>query len=259
MKLICPECRHENEPERIYCHDCGTRLDRSTLTKAESKEEDPQATQRRLKSMLNPQGAKRRMRLFQASKLILGALVVAAVVQMIRPADVPPRPEEPTLADQINLDLETAAMEPRGQVLRYSEAQVNAYLAYALKSKQAALSKYLKFERVLVGFEEGYCWVTVERSLSGWPLHTTVSFNARLENGKIVANSRGGSLGRLPVHPALMQYADVLFADVRAALDRERKSIAKMSALELRPKQVVLTARAPGQPAPQAAAPASQP
>jgi len=55
MKLVCPECRRENEPERIYCHDCGARLDRSSLAKEKSKEEDPKATQKRLKAMLDPQ------------------------------------------------------------------------------------------------------------------------------------------------------------------------------------------------------------
>jgi len=28
-KIVCGECRHENEAERIYCHNCGERLDRS--------------------------------------------------------------------------------------------------------------------------------------------------------------------------------------------------------------------------------------
>jgi hypothetical protein len=178
---------------------------------------------------------------------------------MIRPPDLPPKPEEPTLPDQINLDLETAAMEPRGQMLRYTDAQVNAYLAYALKSKQAALSKYLKFGRVVVGFEDGYCMVAVERSLFDWPLYTTASFVPRLENGNVVAQLRAGTIGRLPVHPALMQYAGVLFGDVRTALDRERKSIAKLNAVEVRPKQMVLTAKAPAQAAPVAAAPTVPP
>ena len=34
MTLICPECRCENDPKRIYCHDCGARLDRSVLARA---------------------------------------------------------------------------------------------------------------------------------------------------------------------------------------------------------------------------------
>ena len=28
-KLTCGQCGYENEPERVYCHNCGTKLDRS--------------------------------------------------------------------------------------------------------------------------------------------------------------------------------------------------------------------------------------
>src|SRR5829696_9034207 len=106
MKLICQECRRENEPERIYCHDCGARLDRSGLAKEKSKQEDPKETQRRLRSMLDPQRARLRRRFFQGSKLILGALAVGAIVQMLRSPDLPPRPKGVSLPAAINLDLE---------------------------------------------------------------------------------------------------------------------------------------------------------
>ena len=33
-KLICPECRHENEAERVYCHDCGARLNKPAAAAA---------------------------------------------------------------------------------------------------------------------------------------------------------------------------------------------------------------------------------
>src|SRR5437764_15002861 len=33
IKLICPECRRENEPKRIYCHDCGARPDQTAFAK----------------------------------------------------------------------------------------------------------------------------------------------------------------------------------------------------------------------------------
>ena len=51
--LICPDCRNENEIERIYCHDCGTKLDRSKLKKDKSivKEEKPEETQKRIRRM----------------------------------------------------------------------------------------------------------------------------------------------------------------------------------------------------------------
>ena len=241
MKLVCPECRRENEPERIYCHDCGARLDRSALAKEASKEEDPKATQRRLRSMLDPRRALMRRRFFQGSKLVLGALAVAVIVQMVRAPDLPAKPESAMLPAQINLDLETAAMDPRGSsALRYTDEQVNAYLAYALKGKQAALSKYLTFERAIVKFDEGYCIMTVERSLFGFSVFTTASYNVSLQNGAITAQSRGGRIGRMPVHPALMQQAGILFQDVWTALDRDRKNVMKLGVLEFHPKMVLL-------------------
>ena len=242
MKLVCPECRRENEPERIYCHDCGARLDRSALAKEASKAEDPKATQRRLKSMLDPRRALMRRRFFQGSKLVLGALALAAVVQMVRSPDVPAKPETAMSPTQINLDLETAAMDPRSSsALRYTDEQVNAYLAYALKGKQAALSKYyLTFERVMAQFEEGYCIMTVERSLFGFSVFTTASYNVSLQNGVLTAQSRGGRIGRMPVHPALMQQAGILFQDVWTALDRDRKNVMKLGVLEFHSKTVLL-------------------
>ena len=93
MKLICPECRHENEPERIYCHDCGARLDRSAIAQAKPKEEPPQETQRRLRSILKPKGLIMRQRLLQGLKVILGAILVAAVVQIVLAPDLPDTPD----------------------------------------------------------------------------------------------------------------------------------------------------------------------
>jgi len=241
IKLICPECRRENEAERIYCHDCGARLDRTALAKIAPKGEDVKDTQRRLRTMLNPQRAKMRLLFFKVSKLILGALAMAAVVQMILPPDVPPRAKTGEFPPQINLDLENAAMSHGAAPLQYTEAQANAYLGSALKSKQAALSKLMQFERAVVTFDENVCRITAERSLFGYSFFTTTAARVTLENGTLISSNNGGSIGRLPIHPLLMKYADPLFGDLWAALDRERKAIAKMNAIEFHPQAVVIT------------------
>lgn len=241
IKLVCPECRRENEPERIYCHDCGARLDRTALAKIAPKGEDAKETQRRLRTMLDPQRAKMRLMFFKVSKLILGAFAAAAVIQMVLPPDVPPRAKSGEFPPQINLDLENAALNHATAPLRYTEAQVNAYLGSALKSKQAALSKLLQFERAIVNFDENICKVTAERSLFGFSFFTGTSSKVTLENGTLKASNNGGSIGRLPVHPFIMKYSDPIFSDLWAALDRERKSVAKMGAIEIHPQAVVLT------------------
>src|SRR4249919_1043418 len=97
IKLVCPECQRENEPERIYCHDCGARLDRSSLAKVAPKKEDARAPQRRLRSILDPGRAKRRRTCGRISKLILGACALAVLIQMLLPPDVPERVKSPEL------------------------------------------------------------------------------------------------------------------------------------------------------------------
>ena len=240
IKLVCPECRRENEPERIYCHDCGARLDRTSLAKIAPKGEDAKETQRRLRTMLDPQRAKMRLMFFKISKVVLGAFVAAAVIQMIIPPDAPPRPKSGEFPPQINLDIENAAMNQNAPPLQYTEAQVNAYLGSALKSKQAALSKLLQFERAFVSFDESVCRVTAQRSLFGFSVYTTTSSRVTLENGALKASNNGGKIGRLRIHPLLMKYADPIFGDLWTALDRERKAVTKMSAIEFHPQAVVL-------------------
>ena len=247
MKLVCPECRRENEPERIYCHDCGARLDRSALAKEKPKEEDPKDTQRRLNSILNPPGAKLRYQLLQGTKLIVGAIVVASLVQMFRVPDLPePSKEANELPRQINLELEDATMVPAGgPSLRYTQAQVNDYLVYKLKSKQKNLSSYLSFNRAVARFEEGRAYATVERSLLGYSIFTTIGFVPGIENEHVTARIVSGRIGRLPVHPAIMQVAGFLFSDVAAVLDRDRRSIAKLGTVEVHPEAISLIPKQP--------------
>jgi hypothetical protein len=241
IKLVCPECARENEPERIYCHDCGARLDRSSLAKVAPKGEDPKETHRRLRSMLDPGRLKMRLMFFKISKLILGACALAVLITMLLPPlDVPERVKSIGL-QQISLDLENASTGHGAAPLRYTEGQVNTFLVNVLKSKQAALSKLLQFERAFVTFEEGVCQITAERSLLGFSVFTATSHNVTLENGTLTASNNGGRIGRMPIHPIIMKFGDILFTDLWTALDREKKSVSKMGAIEFHPKTVVLT------------------
>ncbi len=240
MKLICPECRHENESERIYCHECGARLDRSALTKPDPQKKVEDA-RRRLRS-LDPHRAKLRLTFFKTSKIIIGAFFAAGLIQMILPPDVPPAVKSLTLPPQIGLDLENAAMDHRTNPISYTEADVNAYLENVTKRKQTSLKEWLlEFNRVIVGFDEGRCRITAERSFFGFPLYTTTICGVEPRDAKLVVSNYGGSIGRLPVHPQIMKFDDLLFGDLWTALNREEKNVAKMAGVEFHPQSVVLT------------------
>jgi hypothetical protein len=240
IKLVCPECQRQNEPERIYCHDCGARLDRSALAKVAPKLEDPKATRRRLQQMLDPGRAKMRWMFFKVSKVILGAFALAVLIEMFLPPELPERSKNIEL-QQINLDLENAIVSHSATPLQYTETQVNDYLVNVTKTKHAALSTVLQFERAVVNFSEGSCRMTAERSLFGFSVFHSLSYNVTLQDGTLRASNNGGSIGRMPIHPMIMKYGDILFSDLWKALDSEKRSVSKMDSIEFHPKTVSLT------------------
>src|SRR3954467_8578399 len=105
-KLLCPECRRENESERVYCHECGTRLDRSAVR---IKKEPIDDTRKRVKRMFDPQRAKIRALFFATIKLVLAAAVVAVLVDIFLPPDVPPPSKNQMLVSTLRFDLENMA------------------------------------------------------------------------------------------------------------------------------------------------------
>jgi hypothetical protein len=237
-KLVCAECRHENEAERIYCHNCGERLDRSVVA-AQRKGQDPQEAHRRLQKMLGPPN-KVRQNFFAVSKLGLAAAVVAALVQIALPPELP----APTkiVPPQVNLDLENAASYQKPGPLEYSQDQINAYLAYRLTSKKKALNEpLLTFVRATASFREGACTIGMERSLFGYSLFSRASYRVNTGAGKLAATNNGGWIGRLPVHPAIMRFGGIIFADLWSALESERKLLGKMGAVNFRDGSVSIT------------------
>jgi hypothetical protein len=248
-QLVCPECRHENEPERVYCHNCGAKLNRVAPATIPGKTDDAEtvATRERLRRMLDPRGVKTRRLILNIAKLVLGSFLAAALVQMFLSPDLPASTgKDLELGPQIGLDLENAIMQHRGTQLTYQQDQVNSYLANVLKRKKTStLDKpLLEFRRGVAQFDEGLFRMTAERSIFGLSLCTSAFYRANVQDGKIAATCAGGMIGRMPIHPQLMQYAGFLFSDVWKALEQDGKQVAKLAAIEFHPKVVVLTAPA---------------
>ena len=238
--VVCPECHHENEPERVYCHDCGARLDRSAV---KVHRENVEEQRKRVKKLFDPQRAKMRALFPKVSKMLVGAFVVAIAIQLFLPPDMAAPSKSESLASQIRLDLENATQHRGAPPLTYTEVQINQFLAYVLKTKAKALQEpLLDFRRAVVQFNENECSVTMERAVSGYyPVYTTMSFTPKLEGGKIKLQAKSGHLGRMPIHPLVVKYMPVLFADLGKALDSELRMVGRMSAVDVHDKAIVLT------------------
>ncbi len=245
-KLICPDCQHENEPERIYCHSCGARLNRSKLSSAAVPMGDPDVkAQEHLKKLLQGgQGNVKRAAL-KLAKVVLGAICVAALIVMATPLDLPPATKSYTFAPMINMDMVSATSTHQGASLVYNEEQVNSYIASNLRRKESPANQgYFPLRRVMVRFDEGVCGISAERQLLGYSIYSGSSYRVKIDNGKIISTNIGGYVGRMPIHPALMKYADILLQKAWDSLARERNSVAKLASIEFHPQSVTLvTAR----------------
>ena len=240
VQLTCPECRRDNEAERIYCHDCGARLDRSTLAgRKNGKVETAEELHRRLRGMFSQRRVRARLLFFKIAKLLLIACATAAVVEIVTPPDVPPAVKSEEFPPQINLNLETLTESRQPQSMQFSEEGVNAYLASALKRKKEKLNHPLiSFQRALVAFTEGNCRVTIERSIFGYSIFTSGDYALQIEGGKVTAAPKSGAIGRMPIHPSVMPYAGFLFSDAVAVMDREHKLLNKVGSIQLREKEI---------------------
>jgi hypothetical protein len=245
-RLICPDCRHENEPERIYCHNCGGRLDRSAIKKEKlATEETREVTQARLRKMFDPAPDRGKMVALKFAKVLLGALLFALVIQMLLPPDLPPETKNDSFAPMISMDLLSALESHRPQQLVYSQDQVNSYLASTVRRKDSpAKEGFLPISRIFAELDEGLCRIHTSYSFFGIPLNVSGFYSVRVENGKLEATCHGGSFGRLPIHPALMSQLDLALGKTWRTVDRERKQIARLAALEFHPQSVsLITAR----------------
>src|SRR6266568_2439636 len=88
-QLTCGACGFANEPERVYCHNCGAKLDRSLLPVVEEdkKEESADAARKRIKRMTNPAGYSFGQLLKSLIFVLFWAVLAAAIILIARQPD----------------------------------------------------------------------------------------------------------------------------------------------------------------------------
>ncbi len=246
IQLTCPECQRENEAERIYCHDCGARLDRSVLAnRKNAKIETAEELHKRMRGMFSQRRIKARLAFFKTIKILLAACAAAAFVVILIPPDVPPVVKTETLPPQINLNLETLTESRQPQTIQFSEEDVNAYLGNVMKHKKEKLEHpLLGFERAILGFTEGNCRMTMERSIFGYSIFTSGDYDVQVKDGKVRATPKSAAIGRMPIHPSVLPYAGFLFSDAVAAMDREHKLLNKVGSIQMHDKTVEVSSAA---------------
>ena len=242
--LTCSQCGFVNEVERVYCHNCGAKLDRSMLPREDDDKtrESIERTRKRVKKMTNP-GESPVIRELKAAGKVLGwAIAVAIVYLLLREPENTPDPRGELGQRMVSSEVAMAVESGEARVLTFAEADVNAHLKSAVKRRAGGIPG-VDFERAFVRLEPRVCRIGMQQSLWGYPFYSGIAYKVEVKDGQMVSEQIGGNFGRLAVHPALMRYADFAFQKLWAALKREQEQLNRMQTIVLQKGQVVVVTK----------------
>lgn len=253
--IICQNCGYENEPQRVYCHNCGEKLDRSRVVKVRRKETprvaNAASSAGRVPARLRHAPPRWRLTAF-ARTILLGALAASLISLLTPPQKLPPPPPQSLLADPVDLGivLDRALTDPAVGMLAIPQDQINAYLARHIGAKTSpGLGFMIAWDRAAVELTPGQASVfLVRRVVTGsqppgldelskhFPLVVRADFELLRTSREpgIEARATGGQIGRMRVPgPVMDLLKGVFFGEIARLLSAEIADLGKMSAVSV--------------------------
>jgi len=254
----CKECGHLNEGERVYCHNCGVKLDRSHLAEAAAAPtETVEQRQRRVKKLMNPNaGAKPGRLMRNAVQTLLLAAAAAAVINMARQPDGVPEPGEAGQIPPLASLLGSLAKAPPNMRLVLKQDDINQFLATSIRPGEKQKG-FIKFSRVYTTVDEEGVNIVMEQKVLDHPIHIARKYALRFGSKGFEAHSLGSHIGRLTIPEVLDPALDKIFEKVWTPLRHEHDLIKTTGDVETGDKEVIFYSSKKGaQPATAAPAPA---
>jgi len=251
--LVCKECGYVNEGERVYCHNCGVKLDREGLILQEQQQAATfQKRQREVKKIMTP-GRRNFAKTWRALwKTVALAAVVGALIDAARPPEggVPGvQSEEMADPSQIASLLEGLVIAPAGKRIALREAVVNAYLKRERFKKLPDWFTNAIPLKALVNFDDGVGRLTFLANIAGYPICATFSGSLKTDkDAGLTATCTGGNIGRLQIPAQLASYAGGAIPTLLDSMKHERQLLGQLGFIEIGKKQILLGSRGPSVP-----------
>lgn len=238
VSLRCHNCEYDNEHQRVYCHNCGTKLDRSGLPTELTAKKTTAKVEQHIRKLTNPRRGKISAVLKTIGKVLGAAAVLAFLfVIFLHPVDEPAPLTLKDLATSpyIYDDLTAAAGQPIARRMAYSEAGANGYLQTSYRSRDVEVFLIpFRFERAYTKFNEGSVQITGQISLFGLQFFAGGTYALTLRSGKLERQCLGGHMGRLQIPGVIMQFIDGGLDPLWKLLDRDKRVILQLQSVTFR-------------------------
>jgi hypothetical protein len=208
--IKCGQCGHENDATRVFCQNCGERLERPAGENPVMS--GPTKVPSETRSWSRAAGTGFVASVFGFIRRIVStalfAALLAVLIQMARPPDrVPPaQPPNEVQAGQLWQAVQVLSGSNYARAMDISQAQANNYLASSIVPDPVGGNSIFRadFSRAFVVIKSGKLEFFVEQRFYGWPIYMYLEAVPENSEGKSSLRVTGGGIGRMPLHPRLM-------------------------------------------------------
>ncbi|MBM3859677.1 MAG: zinc ribbon domain-containing protein [Verrucomicrobia bacterium] len=237
--LPCPKCSYDNELGRIFCHQCGQKLDLDAIKPPSRggkslRPKDKQAVAKRIRHVIE-------------LLLLAGFLYLFFVMLQVTTEPAMPTIQESTLADKKWLSLERLVGKRQAGSIELTPAEASALLAN-MRVDSANMKWGLVPDRIWMKFAAGSVEVNVLATfrLGGVlekKLWLTYSGAPKVEGGQFAFEPTGGTFGRLRWPLPLVKAVGFhrrLFGIVFGRFTIQKDTLSQLSQIDVRPDLAIL-------------------
>jgi hypothetical protein len=238
--LPCQKCGYENELGRIFCHQCGTKLDLSQI-------KAPGQGGKKLKRR-GQTNTKKIIRV-AIDALILGALAWALYLLIQVPTDTIPKPtdREKIAAESRWQKFEMMTMPTRAGAMDITAAELNAFIE-TLQTRQAQGQGAVKSESIRTVFGDGVVTIIFrgQVTVAGFEKRLCISYTGipSVQGGQFEFKPVAGMIGQLPLHPMILEKTPLMkswFGGMFGGLTDEKRALEKLSNITITPSRATLS------------------
>jgi hypothetical protein len=237
--LNCQKCGYDNELGRIFCHQCGAKLDLDAIKPVS-----------RGGKALRPKGRHSMLKWIRriVELMILGVLLFAVYLMLQAPA-APAKPGETdaAAADKKWLALEKLVNGRKASHLEISPAEAKAFLA-GLTFEKSDMKWGFVPERVWIEFKPGFVELHILATMRlGGSLEKKVYLRytgvPKIQDGRFVFEPKEGRVGQLnwPLDVVkALGFHQRIFSEVFVRLTTERDVLSQLDRIEARADRVIV-------------------
>ena len=239
--LTCPKCGYDNELGRIFCHQCGTKLDLDQI-KPPSRGGKPLQQKR---SMGLGKAISWLVRLVIFGGLILVLFLIAQVPQL---TELKTTPHDLESFGRKRANLETAVATRKPAAVSLSSAELNAFLGKPEFEDAQGSGIKVQPVTIQVDLEDGRFtahFIGKIKAGASFEKAIALSYTAvpKLDGGRLTFEPVAAQIGKLTVPKFILEHTNFVqgyFAQLFHKLDVEKELLQSLTSISIEPGDVLL-------------------